>query len=267
LGWPTPCTRPTLSPRPAGGAGRARPALLSYLGIPDSAGLDERRWHRELVGRAIERTDRVVALSHHAAAAFSDSFGYDAPVIAPGVDTAVFAPGPERDLCPTILCSADAAEPRKHVGLLIAAFALVRSELPDARLVLSAPRRLAGGPGVEWVDLDDQLTLAAAYRNAWVTALPSESEAFGLVLAESLACGTPVVGYADGAIAEIVDSDRIGRLFAELTAPALAEALLQALELSAQPSVRAHCRDRGLQFSSERCVQSYLALYDELLGS
>jgi glycosyltransferase involved in cell wall biosynthesis len=243
-----------------------RPALLSYLGIPDGAGLDERRGHRELVKRAIEHTDRVVALSHHAAAAFADSFGYNAPVIAPGVDVDSFAPGGERNPRPTILCSADAAEPRKHVGLLIRAFALVRAELPDARLVLSAPRSLTAGPGVQWLNLDERTALADAYRDAWVTALPSESEAFGLVLAESLACGTPVVGYAGGATPELVDSDRIGRLFSELSAPALAEALLGALELSAAPQTRAACQARGAQFSTERCVDGYLALYEQLLG-
>jgi glycosyltransferase involved in cell wall biosynthesis len=243
-----------------------RPALLSYLGIPDTAGLDQRRWHRELVKRAIEHTDRVVALSHYAAAAFQDSFGYDAPVIAPGVDIDVFSPGGQRSLVPTIICSADASEPRKHVGLLIRAFALVRRELPDAELWLSAPqpRRLADAPGVRWLDLDDRAELAAACGRAWVAALASESEAFGLVLAEALACGTPVVGYADGAIPELVDSDRIGRLFHDLTAPALAQALLSALELSGDPRTRAACRARGEQFSTRRCVESHLALYREL---
>ncbi len=241
-----------------------RPALLSYLGIPDSAGLNERRWHRELTLRAIEHTDRVVALSHHAAAAFRDTCGYDAPVIAPGVDVEAFRPGGERCPRPTIICAADASEPRKHVGLLIEAFALVRAEHPDARLVLSAPQRLAGGPGVEWADLDDRATLAGAYRNAWVAALPSASEAFGLVLAEALACGTPVVGYDDAATPELIDSDQIGRLFSELAPRSLAEALLSALELSARPHTAAACRARGEQFSTDACVERYLALYREL---
>ena len=240
------------------------PALLSYLGIPDTAGLRERRWHRELTLRAIEHTDRVVALSQHAAAAFQTSFGYRAPVIAPGVDVHAFSPGGRRSPHPTIICSADASEPRKHVGLLIEAFALVRAERPDARLVLSAPQRLAGGPGVEWVDLNDRETLADAYRDAWTAALPSESEAFGLVLIEALACGTPVVGYRDGAIPEVIDSDRIGRMFAELTPRALADALSAALELGHDPEVATACRQRALQFSADRCTDRYVELYRAL---
>jgi glycosyltransferase involved in cell wall biosynthesis len=243
-----------------------RPALLSYLGIPDAAGLGERRRHRELVARAIESTDRVVALSRHAADAFKVSFGYDAPVIAPGVDIEAFSPGGERSPVPTIICSADASEPRKHVRLLIEAFAVVRRELPNARLRLSRPQVLAAAPGVDWVDLDDRGALADAYREAWVAALPSESEAFGLVLAEALACGTPVVGYADGATPELIDSALIGRLFGQLTPAALAEALLSTLALAGNPGTVAACRARGSAFSTERCVNAYLKLYRDLAG-
>jgi glycosyltransferase involved in cell wall biosynthesis len=243
-----------------------RPALLSYLGIPDRAGLDERRGHRELTRRAIEHTDRVVALSRYAAAAFRDSFDYDAPVIAPGVDTSAFSPGGEPSPHPTIICSADAGEPRKHVALLIAAFALIRAELPTAELWLSAPQRLRSAPGVRWLDLDDRAVLADAYRRAWVAVLPSESEAFGLVLAEALACGTPVVGYADGATPELIDSDSIGRLFGQLTPAALAEALLATVELAGRPGTAPACRARGEQFSTQRCVESYLELYRSLAG-
>jgi glycosyltransferase involved in cell wall biosynthesis len=241
-----------------------RPALLSYLGIPDTAGLDERRWHRELMARAVDGLDRVVALSEYAAAAFRDSFGYAAPVIAPGVDTDAFTPAPRRSPTPTIICAANAAEPRKHVGLLIEAFARVRAERPDAQLILSAPQSHDGGEGVVWVDLDSRRTLAAAYGQAWVAALPSESEAFGLVLAEALACGTPVVGYADGAIPEVVDSADLGRLFHELTPRALADALLDALGLASQPGTVGACRARGMDFSTARCVDAYLELYAEL---
>ena len=44
-------------------------------------------------------------------------------------------------------------------------------------------------------------------------ALPSVDEAFGLVLVESLAAGTPVVAARSGACPEIVTDDLIGRLF------------------------------------------------------
>ncbi len=248
-------------------------AVLSYLGIPDHAGLMERRRRLELTLAALRGCDAVVALSRYAADAFQRWLGYEAPVIAPGVDLEVFRPSQARADRPTIICSAASEEPRKHVGLLVQALALVRRERPDARLVLSRPRdaaaaRRAGvdleAAGVELADLDRRGALADAYRQAWVTALPATNEAFGLVLAESLACGTPVIGYDDGAIPELIDRPGIGGLFDSLTPGALASSLLDALELSGQPGTSDRCRRRAEELSTDRCTEAYLELYRTL---
>ena len=251
-----------------------RPALLTYLGVPDRTGLREFRRRLDLLVRAIDGCDAVVALSRYAADAFRTWLGYDAPVIAPGVDLDAFRPAPARASAPTIVCSAAPEVPRKHVGLVIDAFDLVRRELPLARLVLSAPSdaraaQRAGvdllAPGVEWVDLDDRDRLARSYGEAWVAVLPARDEAFGLVLAEALACGTPVVGYADGGIPEVVDGRGIGRLFTSLDARALADALLEAIELAQDPRTPELCRARAQELSTDRCAERYLRLYRRVL--
>jgi glycosyltransferase involved in cell wall biosynthesis len=252
-----------------------RPAVLTYLGIPDRRDLTAHRRKLDIFVRVLEGCDAVVALSDYAAEAFRHWLGYEPRVIAPGVDVRAFQPRDERAPRPTIVCSAAAEVPRKHVGLLIDAFQLLRSELPDARLVLSRPRdpaaaRRAGvqldAPGVEWADLDDRELLARAYAEAWVAALPSQDEAFGLVLAEALACGTPVVGYAHGAIPEVLNGNDTGRLFDRLEPEALADVLLDATRLVQDPETAARCRARAEQFSIDRCTGQYLALYRELMG-
>lgn len=252
-----------------------RPAVLTYLGIPEIGWLGERRRKRVLEA-AIRNCDAVVALSARAASEFQRSLGYDAPIIAPGVDLRAFRPAGERAPAPTVLCTAAAEEPRKHVALLVRAFELIRRERPAARLILSRPRTLdaarrAGvpldAPGVAWTDLDRHEALVRAYGEAWVTVLPSSSEAFGLVLVESLACGTPVVGYDDGGAAEIVDRPEIGRLFDRLEPPALARAVLEALELSDRAGTAAACRERAESFSAERSADLYLQLYRALGGA
>jgi glycosyltransferase involved in cell wall biosynthesis len=248
-----------------------RPAVLTYLGLPERAWLMQRRRGRVL-GCAIRSCDAVVALSSRAAQEFERVLGYQAPVIPPGVDLNAFAPTARRAEVPTIICSAAAEEPRKHVGLLVEAFARVRRELPNARLILSRPRdlnatRRAGvpidAPGVYWTDLDDRAALADAYATAWLAVLPSSSEAFGLVLVEALACGTPIVGYDDGGVAEIIDRPEIGRLFGRLDAGTLARALLEAIELTDDPDTATQCRSRAEAFSLQRCTGSYLQLYRE----
>ena len=73
--------------------------------------------------------------------------------------------------------------------------------------------------------LDDDAMLAAAYREARLTVLPSEYEAFGLVLLESLAAGTPVVASKVGGIPEVVEDGKAGILVPPKSPSALAEAI------------------------------------------
>jgi len=253
-----------------------RPAVFSYMGIPDRPGLLEYRSRLPVMLRAVQGSRAVVALSAFAAQAFERWLGVDAQVISPGVDLETFAPAHERSPWPTIICSAAADVPRKNVALLIAAFQEVRRRIPDARLVLSQPRDMTaaraagvtlGVPGVEWANLDDRRALAQAYGSAWVAALPSTNEAFGLVLLEALACGTPGVGYDDAAIPEVLDRRGIGTLFSELSPTALAEALLETLELAQDPATSAACRHRAEELSTQRCADRYLALFRDLWQS
>lgn len=253
-----------------------RPALLSYMGIPGSEWLDSARGRREILRRAVDGCDAVVVLSRHAAEALRDSLGHEPRVIPPGVDLDAFKPLRDRAQQPTVLCSAAPDVERKKVSLLIEAFELLRRERPDARLILSRPadrvaaRRAGVDPdverdGVEWADLDDREMLAHACARAWVAVLPSFGEAFGLVLLEALACGTPVVGYAHGAIPEIIDRPEVGRLFEPLEPEPLARALVEALELATYPGTAASCRAHAEEFSTGRCADRYLDLYRELL--
>jgi phosphatidylinositol alpha-mannosyltransferase len=247
-----------------------RPALLTYLGVPEGPWLAAARLRRRILHRAL-RSCTPVALSRAAADEFRRSLGVDAPVIHPGVDLDVFAPGEGRADQPTIVCAAALDEPRKRVGLLIEAFELVRRRRRDARLILDTPRGSAprppglDRPGIELRDLDDRARLAATYREAWVSALPSIHEALGLVLVEALACGTPVVGTNHLGIPEVIDRDEIGRLFDGDAPAALAEALLEALDLARDPRTPEACRRRAEDFSKERMVGAYEDLYRELL--
>ena len=157
---------------------------------------------------------------------------------------------------------------------------MLREVRPDVRLVLNRPRDPAAAARltelddrVELRDLDSHADLLAAYREAWVCALPSFAEAFGLVLIEAMACGTPVVGPNRDAFPEIVDSPAVGRLFEDRQAAdilddpddarALAGALGEAIDLMDDPGTPAACRARAEQFPIEDTIQAYVRLYEE----
>jgi glycosyltransferase involved in cell wall biosynthesis len=239
------------------------PVVFCYLGIPHREGLANRRGRLAIMQRVVRGSTAVVALSEVARLGFERWLGVEAHVIHPPVDVGRFVPG-QRSARPTIICPADATEPRKRVPLLLEAFDLVRRERPGARLVLSAPVPGRTGEGVEVRDLDDSTALARAYAEAWVCALPSWGEAFGLVLAEALACGTPVVASDRGAGPEIIDRPEIGRVFSGDEPGALAVALLDALELAELATTVEACRARGHDFSRDRCIDAHLSLYAEL---
>lgn len=256
----------------AAGARHARragvPAVFSFMGIPRREELAALRLRLSLLERAVTESDAVIALSRAARDALWRWLGVEARIVHPGVDLAAFPLQAASDAVPTICCAAASEEPRKRVPLLVAAFALVRRERPQARLLLMRPRfgdlvqRLAGD-GIEWLDLSSE-QVVGMYRRAWVSALPSHDEAFGLVLVEALACGRPVVGARDGGVPEIVDRPEVGRLFEGEHPAALARALLEALELAEDPATAPACRARAQAFSAPAAARAHLALYDEL---
>jgi glycosyltransferase involved in cell wall biosynthesis len=108
-------------------------------------------------------------------------------------------------------------EARMGLDTLLHAMVRARATVPDALLVVGGEgslreplTRLAGalhlGDGVRLVGRIPEATLAAHYQAADLFVLPTRAlEGFGLVAAEALACGTPVLGTAVGAIPEVLE--------------------------------------------------------------
>ena len=248
-----------------------RPFAFTATGMPQRSNVSNLRLRKQILEAIVADASALIVLSEAAREAAWRWLGVEARVIHPGVDLGRFTPG-RRDEAPTIACAATPDDPRKRVDLLVAAFARVRRELPSARLLLIAPadpathRELAAIEGIELLAADEDVT-ADMFRRAWVGVLPSLQEAFGMVLVESLACGTPVVGARDGAIPEIIDRPEVGRLFDGGDERDVARALIEALELSEDDGTSESCRKRAEDFSNERAARAHEALYREVLSA
>ena len=98
-------------------------------------------------------------------------------------------------------------------------------------------------------------------RNARCTLFPIRwNEPFGLVMLESLACGTPVIAFREGAVPEVIEHGRTGFLCEDESD--MAECIPRAGDLD-----RGDCRAavEGY-FSMDRCVGEHLELFEDLLS-
>jgi glycosyltransferase involved in cell wall biosynthesis len=83
-------------------------------------------------------------------------------------------------------------------------------------------------------------------------------EPFGLVMIESLACGTPVIAFRNGSVPEVIDHGRNGFIVESIEEAVRAVERVDRLD-------RAACRaDFERRFVDDRMAIDYLALYEEL---
>ena len=232
-----------------------------------------------MLRRAVAAADRIAVMSRFVERDLREGFGREARIVPGTVDAGQFPPKTEPPAGPPrILCTASLTAPRKRVELLVRAFDRLRERVPEARLILSGhtdaatSRRLLAAvrpenrgavtiPGV-----GRREDLPALYRDAWVTALPSVDEAFGLVLLESLASGTPVVATRSGAVPDIVDDPAAGVLFeAEEGPDGLARALERGLALARSPETPGRCSALARRYTWDAVGPRFEEIYEEVV--
>jgi phosphatidylinositol alpha-mannosyltransferase len=239
-------------------------------------GLHDRR-ARERVAREI---DVYACMSRYSLRVLEEEWRRGGVVIPGGVRLDEFEPAPERTPEPTILFSGALAEPRKHLDTLLEAVALLAGREPTIGVWLSGPGDpapiLAAAPAEAQertvvLDLGEAGEQGRRYGRAWVTALPSEGDSFGMALVESLACGTPIVVADDGAPPELV-TDATGAIARLADAHSLADALAAAIELARRDGIADHCRERASGYDWDTAIAPFLeklysgAIRGELFG-
>ena len=175
---------------------------------------------------------------------------------------------------PTVVCVAGLRREKGH-DLLVSAFASVREQVPDSRLVLvgDGDLRPALVEQVKAAGLADSVQFAGMVDEVWpylaeadVFALASRSETFGMAIVEAMAAGLPVVAPATGGILELVVPGQSGELFAPGDVDALAAHIVRLLR---SPELRLRMgkasQDFAESFRMETTVRRYFELYESLL--
>ncbi|WP_102124679.1 GT4 family glycosyltransferase PelF [Deinococcus planocerae] len=169
-------------------------------------------------------------------------------------------------------------DPIKDLETLIRAHALVRAQVPQARLRLFGPvpagneayaarcRDLIGELGLgEHVTFEGRVpTVAQAYAAGHVVALSSISEGFPYSVIEAMATGRPMIATDVGGVREAIGPT--GLVVPPRHPEAFAGAVVQLLsDAPRRARLGEEARERVLtMFTVQHCVQAYRQMYTEL---
>ncbi|ALC23487.1 glycosyltransferase family 4 protein [Streptomyces pristinaespiralis] len=219
-----------------------------------------RRWYgfTRMQKRVARRLPSVLTVSGSSQQEIVDHLGVRRErvhVVHIGADTDLFSPDPSVAEVPgRIVTTSSADVPLKGLVHLVEALAKLRTENPEAHLVVVG-KRAEDGPVAQLIErygLDDAVRfvkgitdaeLVDLVRSAQIACVPSLYEGFSLPAAEAMATGTPLVATTGGAIPEVAGPDGETCL---AVPPGDAEALAAALRrLLGDPDLRARLGDAG----------------------
>ena len=187
---------------------------------------------------ALKKAARIICPSGYVRNDFLHDFAAKTSIISPAVDIERFYPALNRVTQPNILYvgSLDRSYQHKRLSDLLEACRLLCKDIPSLRLNIVGSgdgradyEKLISAMGIaDSVEFSGRLegsALAEAYRHAGVFALPSQSEAFGMVVTEAMATALPVVSVNSGGVPELVENGCEGILVPPRDPESLADAL------------------------------------------
>lgn len=203
----------------------------------------------EVNRKAFTAAGAIVTWSQWAAASVTRDYGVPEEkvhVIPPGVDVGRFRPGRQNNEGAPRILFVGADFTRKGGDDLLAAMRQI-GDLAELDIVTSCPPRSLPPSARVHVGLShDSHDLFELYERADIFALPSRGECFGLVFAEALASGLPVVACNVGAVSEMVVDGYNGLLVPPGSPTELATALRTLIERS---DLRRSMGERGLRMA------------------
>ncbi len=127
---------------------------------------------------------------------------------------------------------------------------------------MAAYQQLESGQRIVYAGPVNSVQKKPLYEKARAFLMPINwEEPFGLVIVESMACGTPVIAYNRGAIPELIEDGKTGYVVESMND--MADAVKNAGRIKPEA-----CRQRVIErFSAERMADDYLQLYKHLSKS
>jgi phosphatidylinositol alpha-mannosyltransferase len=228
---------------------------------------------------AMEKVRGRIAVSEDARRTLVNHLGGDAVLIPNGVRVSAFAdatrlPGvdPTR---PALLFLGRMDEPRKGLGVLMAALPEVVRVLPDVQVLVAGP----GDVDEQRAQVPDELLDSVVFLGRVsdedkVRALRSVDayiaphtggESFGIVLVEAMAAQTAVVASDLPAFRRVLQDGRCGRLFPNEDPSGLASAIISVLTDAGLRSELVAAGDvRVREFDWDVVVDDVIAVYDSI---
>ena len=225
------------------------------------------RWQRSLVQYMVYPFERLSAAIATIAVAVSHDtakiHGIER-IIGNGVDPDLFRPG-AKSPSPLVLYLGTWSGRKRGQWMYELFTSQISTVRPDVELRFIADVAPPPHPRVRFERFPTDEALAAAYREAWVFALPSTYEGFGIPYLEAMASGTAVVATVNAGAAELIETGRDGLLVED---DEFADALLSALgdgPAREEMAARGFARSRG--FTWPDIARAYLAVYEEAVHS
>jgi O-antigen biosynthesis alpha-1,3-mannosyltransferase len=190
--------------------------------------------------------DAFAANSAYIARRIMKVYRREAEVIYPPVAVQDFELGEKKE---DFYLTASRMVPYKRIDLIAEAF----SRIPEKRLIIigDGPEmesiRAKAGSNVSLLGYRDNPTLRSHLQRARAFVFAAEED-FGILPVEAQACGTPVIAFCRGGVAETVNPGETGVLFLEQSVESLVDAVRQFEKMTFTPAA---IRRQAEKFSAE----------------
>ncbi|MEP7153972.1 MAG: glycosyltransferase, partial [Nitrospira sp.] len=159
---------------------------------------------------------------------------------------------------------------RKGFDKLVEALKQIKARIPTLCLVgvgHNSPALELQIPYLNLGHINSDRLLSNIYSAADVVVIPSLQDNLPNTVLESMACGTPVIGFDVGGIPDMIQHGKTGLLVPPSDTAAFGAAILELLKNPERQSrLSAHCRQTAVQrFSLQRQASRYTDLYTKLL--